>query len=432
MPWVPGLTVRIFTHEGARGPHGPLVGALEDLVRREGLAGLTITRAFEGMRQHGASRFATNSDARDDLPLVIEIVDRSECVEPLLGEIAALVTSGTLTVTDARVYFPASQLVVRDVMVDPRFTARAETPLAEVLLALVEGGARLVPVVAADKTLQGVITLSNLLDVLDPALAAHLAEQQTAEQIRHHLQQLAEGKTARDGMLTSVAVLHPTLNIEGAARYLAAHQVTRVPVVDDRRRVVGMVGEHQLVAALVAPLRTDGTREDAQASALLRGSVGARAGGPLSAGSLAVRDVPQVQRTAHGNEVVRAVEACPSNVALVVDHDGRLAGLIDERAILQRAVPDVHEGVGSWVSHLFSRSSLDVVSLLRRGGARTLTAEALMRPARPVVAEATPVAEALAEMLNAGHSDLAVVVTPDQHPVGILWRQDALHSLVGR
>lgn len=431
MPWVTGLTVRVLTYEGARTGHSTLVDAMVELVQREGLSGITVTRALEGNSQHVLSRLSTTANAGDDLPLIIEIVDRDECIEPLLAAIASLVTSGTVTVTDARVYFPATKVVVKDVMLPPGFTARADTSLAQVLVALVEGGARLVPVVGEGGALQGVITLSTLLQKIDPSLAIHLTEKQTPEHVRMHLQRLVAGHSAHDCMLRSPAVLPPMASLERAARHLAAHHITRVPVVDEGRRVIGVVGEHEIIAALVMPLKTDARSNPTDAVAPLRRSVMPGAGQQLIAGVLAEREVPRLPRAAPADEVLRAIEAAPHNVAFIVDSGGRLCGLIDERAILQRAVPGPHGGIGNWVTHLLSRSSFDVLSLLRHGGARTLTAEALMRPVRPTVLETMPVAEALAEMINASHSDLAGVVTPDRQPVGILWRHDALRALVG-
>lgn len=172
MPWVPGLAVRVLTHEGARSGHRSTVDALVELVRRHGLAGITVTRALEGYSTHGGVRASASVELGGDLPLVIEIADRVELIEPLLPELAGLVTSGVLGVTDTRLYFPATALLVRDVMTDPGASIGPDAPLPDALATLLDGEVRLLPVVAGDGALLGVISLGHVLRVLDPDLAA--------------------------------------------------------------------------------------------------------------------------------------------------------------------------------------------------------------------------------------------------------------------
>lgn len=56
MAFVPGLTVRILTREGARTGHKSVMDALVELVRRDGLSGITVTCALEGYSAHGGMR----------------------------------------------------------------------------------------------------------------------------------------------------------------------------------------------------------------------------------------------------------------------------------------------------------------------------------------------------------------------------------------
>ena len=106
MMFVPGLSVRVLTHEGAQVQvkHQSVMRAIVALAQREGLAGITVIRAVEGYSAHGGIRTASWADIADDLPLTIEIVDRRERVEPLLPELAALVPGSALTVTEVRLF----------------------------------------------------------------------------------------------------------------------------------------------------------------------------------------------------------------------------------------------------------------------------------------------------------------------------------------
>jgi CBS domain-containing protein len=432
MPWVPGLTVRILTHERARAGRRSVIDALVDLVRRRKLAGITVVRALEGYTHHGGVRSSGVVELGDDLPLVVEIADRVERIEAALPEIAALVTAGVLTVTDARVYFPATSVLVRDVMDAPRVVAHPDTPLATVLSSLVEGGIRMVPVVSRSNTLEGILTLGHLLHAVDPSLATHLMEQRSPAQLRQDLDQLVEERTAGERMLAHPFTIQADLPLEAAARALLAHDVTRAPVVDAAGHLQGILGESEVVAALVAPLSgAVGGDTHGELRAALRGSVSPGAGELATAGALAERDVPEVGETAATDEVLSALREAPSGVVFVVGPGRELRGVVDEHAALQVLVPGAGAGIGAALRHLSPFA-------LRRSGApsnsvpgRPRTAANLMRPARVTVPETMPAAEALAEMMKVQQSEAAVVLAADGRPMGILTRQAALRALIG-
>lgn len=106
MPFVPGLSVRVLTHERARAGRHSVVDALLELVRREHLAGVTVSRAAEGYSLRGGLRDSSVVELGDDLPQTVEIVDRAERIEEVLPAIASLITDGTLTVTEVRLFVP--------------------------------------------------------------------------------------------------------------------------------------------------------------------------------------------------------------------------------------------------------------------------------------------------------------------------------------
>lgn len=437
MPWVPGLTVRVWTHERAHVGRQRTVDALLDLVRDRKLAGVTVTRALEGQGAHGALRQSGRLALSDDLPLVVEMVDRAERIEPLLADIAALVTSGVLTVSATRLYVPASGLRVRDVMIAPKAVVQRETPLTDALPAFLEDGARLVPVVAPDQTLVGVLTLGQIFAGLNATVSSQLLEKQTSEQLRARLMDSVAGQTAGSRMNTRPFVVSPELTLDDAGQYLTRSHVTRVPVVDSGGRLIGLLSERELVGALVAPLTApplDGSSEHSPAEgdphSTPRLCVLPGEGGHLTAETLADRDAPSVSASAPWDAVVRALHATGAGLAIVVDAEGRLLGVIDERSLLEHALPDLSGGSRSAVRRILTRAPGRVSSFLHARPGAEMAAAALMRRDVQQLPAALPIAEALARMLEGPRSDVAVVTSLDGRPLGVLWRDDALRALV--
>ncbi|HEY8326386.1 MAG TPA: DUF190 domain-containing protein [Ktedonobacterales bacterium] len=104
MPWIPGLSARILTHERARAGHGSVVEATLALARRVGLSA-RVTRAEEGWSAHGGARTISQVELSDDLPVVIELMGATEQVEGALPDLIALASAhGTITFTAARVF----------------------------------------------------------------------------------------------------------------------------------------------------------------------------------------------------------------------------------------------------------------------------------------------------------------------------------------
>jgi len=98
-----GRLLRIFVGESDRWHGKPLYEAIVEVARREGLAGATVLRGIEGF---GAdSRLHTSRILRlsEDLPVVIEIVDRPELIDAVLPKLDEMVSEGLVTVETVRV-----------------------------------------------------------------------------------------------------------------------------------------------------------------------------------------------------------------------------------------------------------------------------------------------------------------------------------------
>ncbi len=98
-----GTLLRIFVGESDRWHGKPLYEAIVELARGRGLAGATVLRGLEGFGAH--SRVHTSRILRlsEDLPVVIEIVDRPERIEAILPALDEMVAEGLVTLERVRV-----------------------------------------------------------------------------------------------------------------------------------------------------------------------------------------------------------------------------------------------------------------------------------------------------------------------------------------
>lgn len=100
--------LRIFVGESDQWHGQPLYAALVRRAREEGLAGATVTRGVEGFGAHSRIHTARILRLSEDLPMVVEIVDRADRVERFLPLLDEMVTEGLVVIEDVRVlkYLP--------------------------------------------------------------------------------------------------------------------------------------------------------------------------------------------------------------------------------------------------------------------------------------------------------------------------------------
>ncbi len=95
--------LRIFIGESDRYRGKPLHEAIVHEARRRGMAGATVLRGLMGFGAH--SRMHTTKILRlaEDLPLVVEIVDKPERIADFLPELDKMIEEGLVTLERARV-----------------------------------------------------------------------------------------------------------------------------------------------------------------------------------------------------------------------------------------------------------------------------------------------------------------------------------------
>jgi len=98
-----GILVRVFIGESDHWQHQPLSLALLERLRREGFAGATVFRGTAGFGAHSVLHTSHLLRLSQDLPVVIEIVDRAERMDQLRAILDEMVAEGLVTMERVQV-----------------------------------------------------------------------------------------------------------------------------------------------------------------------------------------------------------------------------------------------------------------------------------------------------------------------------------------
>ena len=97
------ILLRIFIGESDKYEGVPLSRYLVELFKKEGLAGATVLRGLSGFGK--SSKLHTTSILRlsDDLPIVVEVVDRKENIERIKPKLDNVIEEGLITEEEVKI-----------------------------------------------------------------------------------------------------------------------------------------------------------------------------------------------------------------------------------------------------------------------------------------------------------------------------------------
>ncbi len=95
--------LRIFIGESDRHGQRPLYEVIVEEARKQGLAGATVLRGIMGFGSNSRIHTAKILRLSEDLPMVIEIVDRPERIATFLPILDAMISNGLVTLEKIRV-----------------------------------------------------------------------------------------------------------------------------------------------------------------------------------------------------------------------------------------------------------------------------------------------------------------------------------------
>jgi CBS-domain-containing membrane protein len=370
---------------------------------------------FTGVRRVGHAAQALSDQARESAAdlVVLGATGLEHPWSPTIGGTAGRV-AGDAPCPVLLVRAPQEVLHVRDVMGRGVSTVTADAPLAEVVELLLRRDVKALPVVDAHRRVVGILTGGDLLGRGGLNLRLSLKQELDPDTLRQELAALARsGKTARDVMTRHVRTVEADLDLAEAIRHMAAGGVKRLPVLDPRGELIGIVTRADVLRAIAA------LPEPAEASeGLLPPEV-------RTVGDVVRTAVPVVPPEASAEVVLTKLLEHPLRRVVVTDPEGRALGIISDRDVLLRSTPDTRP----WLLRaLGGRRAGPRGSEAERAPGGGLTAGELMAPSLITVRRDDPLRRAIQLMMQHQVKRL-VVVDEAGHLVGLVDRGDILQAL---
>lgn len=98
-----GFLLRIYLGEQDKWHHQPLYEAIVLKAREMGLAGATVLRGPMGFGAHSHMHTAKILRLSEDLPVLIEIVDKEDKINAFIPELDKMLGDGLVTVEKVRI-----------------------------------------------------------------------------------------------------------------------------------------------------------------------------------------------------------------------------------------------------------------------------------------------------------------------------------------
>jgi CBS domain-containing protein len=408
----PGKKLTIYIGESDRSGHRPLYQAILETLKKEGLAGATVTRGVAGFGAHSRIHTAALLQLSEDLPLIIEAVDIPEKIEKGLAAVGPMIKEGLVTLHDVEIVKYTHRALpdlptdrpIQQIMTPNPLAVKPETAVAEIVELLLKESFKAVPVIDADRHVVGIISDGDLIERGGMPLRLSVGQVLDETTLREHLQSIrAAGQVAREIMTPSPICIDARTPIDRAARRMVQTNLKRLPVIDERGKLMGMLSRVDVLHSLVnVPM---GSEEHAHANG-------------TSVGDVMSLHVPLVNEDAPLEEIVEQMVTGDLRRVIVINQSGQPVGLITAADLVARVAPRHRSGV--------------VAALLGRGPAHPageVTARQIMSEGVLSGSPATPLATAVSQMLER-QTKRFVVVDEEGKPIGLIDRQTALRALL--
>jgi CBS domain-containing protein len=142
---------------------------------------------------------------------------------------------------------------VGDIMTISVVTVDRITPYKEIVSLLAEHEISGMPVLALGRQVVGVVSESDLITAQDKRRGRRSGWAGRLHLAGGHGQEAHTGLTAGELMTAPAIIVHPGASVPATARLMHAHNIRRLPVVDDTGKLVGVVSRRDLISVFLRP-----------------------------------------------------------------------------------------------------------------------------------------------------------------------------------
>lgn len=419
--------------------------AIVQLLREQGCAGATVTRAIAGYgagaRLHEQKEWSWSSQA----PVIVQVVDQPARLRRLIPLLEEMMQGGLMTLhetdvlkyTHARRQGISAKLPVRQVMETAVTTVELETPVATIVELLLQAPFRVLPVVDEQNRLRGIVSTGDLINAgLLPmrrglVRTARELDTQTAEAIASSLAEAQHSsRTAQDIMNPQVRTIGPDQSIREAAQILTDAHVRNLPVVDATGRLLGMVTRADLLQAIrTSPLMS----VEASSATQPLSRTSPLPGLPAQLQPVTTflnTDMATVEEQTPFAETIDALISSPLKRVIVVDKQRHVKGIIGDVDILARMQDEVRPHLLTALADLArGRSAHLSTGALRAAAGRARVAADVMNRQVVTIADTASIQDAV-EVMMSTHRKVLPVVDREGRLIGVIGRSDVLRVLV--
>lgn len=410
--------VTVYLGESDRWKKKPLYMAILEMLKAEDCAGATVTRAVAGFGAHSRIHTASLVDLSSDLPLVIEWVDNPARIERVMPKLLAMVNEGLITVETIEVIkyahrglraLPAN-IPVQDIMSREVRAVQPDTSLLEIMELLLDKTYRALPVVDADRRVVGIVTEADLLGQVK-TLAASAKKELTQAELAADLQRIRRlDQSVAKAMTPNPVTVTGQTTVAQAVRLMTQHNIKRLPVVDADEKLIGIISRVDVLRALYQPPLTEMPRQQPAPGERVRVE------------EIMMTNIPTVPANAPLAEIVGLLVGSAQRRVIVLDDNSRVAGIITDGDLINRATPAERTGLIQALSRHLLPQPDEAFRLSQRTASQVMTSPVI------TVLPQTQLPEALQLLLTHQIKRLPVVNEQGQL-VGLVGRGGILRAI---
>jgi len=404
--------IRVYTREKARYEGKPLSHAIVAYLHSLRIAArCVVLRGTEGLYETGEAVSGTIVEGSYDLPIVVDIVLPAAEADAVVERLETMVTDGFVALMGAAITsFKAptgplpTHLLVRDIMTREPVAAHSDFSVRSAVELLLDRRLKSLPVIDDRGLPVGIVTQGDLAAKASMPVRLGLLDT-LDEDTREGWLRSMEALRISEIMTREPKTVHDDQKAASAVHFMARARMKRMPVVDGKGRLVGVLSRIDVLRALAKHSEPENARDETELTA--RGGKFVR--------DLEERDSLALAADTSLQVAVDVLARYKSQRAAVVDAEGGLLGLITDRLLVEAIDSESSKG------RVFDR-------LLGRGRGRAI-ADIMLRGPVSIGEDATT-AEALKLMTERGLKRIPVIGAGGKFS-GMLRRDSVLLAMTG-